>query len=221
MGSLGVEEVRLIRTTEAPRWAQNVPNGSLTLEEHYDSMIAFAKDYLASGAKAHVTIWQLMELYPDHKSFSLVPILCQEGEYRPHQAICKGARGMPAIASDGILYPCLQASGRYAQDGIMLGNVKQNGLQPYLQSGGYLAEVTQTVEEKRTKNPECAACPYFLYCLGGCPALSYLTSGSPLGCDHFKCVYFKEGFLEKNLEALKGFEWLNPIPLPVMKKANP
>ncbi|MBR3241953.1 MAG: radical SAM protein [Parasporobacterium sp.] len=58
LAELGVNEIRLIKTTEAPRWQLNAANESLSICEYYDLSAAFAKQHKDSGMKLPVTIWQ-------------------------------------------------------------------------------------------------------------------------------------------------------------------
>lgn len=41
LGDMGLDEMRIIRTTEAPRWEENAGDACLTIEEYFDSMTAF------------------------------------------------------------------------------------------------------------------------------------------------------------------------------------
>ena len=46
MDGMGVEEMRIIRTTEVPRWNQNAAGATLDLDEYYDRMHEFTGDYI-------------------------------------------------------------------------------------------------------------------------------------------------------------------------------
>ena len=56
LAKLGVDELRIIKTTEAPRWQLNAADASLTPEEYYDFSIDFAKWNSVSGLTLPVTI---------------------------------------------------------------------------------------------------------------------------------------------------------------------
>ena len=71
LNGLGVEEMRLIRTTEAPRWEENCPDSTIPIEEYYGKMLDFAKEYTNSGMKMKIDIWQYMKLYPEQRSYTL------------------------------------------------------------------------------------------------------------------------------------------------------
>ena len=56
LSELGADKIRLIKTTEAPRWQLNAADFSLTPEEYYDFSIDFAGWYRDSGLTLPVTI---------------------------------------------------------------------------------------------------------------------------------------------------------------------
>lgn len=60
-------------------------------------------------------------------------------------AVCKGNRGMVAVAANGNVFPCHQMSGYYEQHGDILGNAKREPLSQLLSGGPYLDEVCTTL----------------------------------------------------------------------------
>ncbi len=205
LDGMGVDVMRIIRTTEAPRWLQNAPDGSLGIEEYYDRMNEFCTQYIKTDCKMEIIVWQYVNLYPASKHYWPVPITYSEGEYRDSLPVCKGNRGMVAVAANGHVFPCHQMSGYYEQHGFILGNVKETGLQPLLQEGRYLSQVTCTVKDLREHNQKCADCEWFKYCCGGCRAIGQLVTEDIYGSDIFKCIFFKKGYLEKLADALPGY----------------
>ena len=110
LNELGVYEMRIIRTTEAPRWEKNSPQSSLTIEEYYERMLSFAKEYIDSKMKMIVDVWQLFRLYPTSETYELMPIMCNKKDFNIRIPMCKGNRGMIAVSSGGEVVPCLQMS---------------------------------------------------------------------------------------------------------------
>lgn len=86
--------------------------------------------------------------------------------------MCKGNRGMVAVAANGNVFPCHQMSGYYEQHGDILGNAKREPLSQLLSGGPYLDEVCTTLGTLREKNTKCASCAYFELCNGGCRAVA-------------------------------------------------
>lgn len=211
LDSLGVEEMRIIRTTEAPRWSQNAGDATLGLEEYYTAMLDFTRDYAAGEHRMDIDIWQFLHLYAAHRSYRMRPVECSRGEYRDSLPVCRGNRGMVAVAANGNVFPCMQMSGYYEMHGDLLGNVKESGLQPLLQMGKYLSEVCTTVGELKEYNEKCRRCAYFRHCAGGCRAIALALTGDKLGVDPAKCLFYEKGYYEKVEQCLALWRNLAPI----------
>lgn len=211
LDKLGVDTMRVIRTSESPRWAKNADGACLDVEEYYGKMLDFAAGYAKEPHKMDIDIWQFLTLLPSTRSYRVRPVECGEGEYRDNLPVCRGNRGKIAVAPDGNVYPCMQFSGYYSAHNIFLGNIKTDGLQPLLQDGKYLDEVCMSVKALADNNEKCAACKYFKYCVGGCRALALGMTGNKLGSDPAKCVFFKNGWYEKIAEKLDG--WTDCLPM--------
>jgi len=194
--------MRIIRTTEAPRWVQNAGDACLTLEEYFNEMLLFLQEYVKLNCKMEIDIWQFVHFSPRSKTYRPRPIECGEGEYRDSLPVCRGNRGMVAVAANGNLYPCHQLSGTYDYHKWFLGNVKADGLQIHLMAGAYLQEVCTTVKDLAQHNKTCATCQWFKYCCGGCRAVGTALTGDKLGSDLSKCVFFKGGYLDRLKEVL-------------------
>lgn len=211
LDSLGVQEMRVIRTTEVPRWNENAKGATLGLAEYYDAMIDLAAKYARGDHQMTLTVWQLFTLWPEAMAYSLTPVACQQGKYRDSIPVCKGNRGMVAVAANGNVFPCMQMSGYYEAHGDILGNVKTDGLAPLLRGGRYLSEICTTVGQLARTNEKCGSCKYFPHCTGGCRAIALTLTGDKLGIDPAKCLFFEQGFYQKLCAALEGFTNTTPI----------
>lgn len=206
LDGLGVEQLRVIRTTEAPRWAENGGELCLTMEEYYNAGLDFTGDYLADGRQMEVDIWQFLQYQPRTRTYHLRPVELGCGVYRDSIPVCRGNRGRIAVTPEGEVVPCNQMSGYYEKHGMSLGNVKKNGLQPLLRKGAYLDTVTTTVGELFSRNPTCGNCPWRKLCLGGCRAIALALTGDPMGIDPAKCAYFQKGYVEKSQAVFAALE---------------
>ena len=210
LDDMGVSEMRIIRTTEVPRWYENAGDACLGMEEYYDRLLKVAREYIDSGMSMDIDIWQFLRLSPKDRSFRIVPVACTKGEYRETLPGCRGNRGMIAVTSTGDAVPCMQASGLLTQLDIHLGNLHRDKLKDLLTAGYYLDNVCATVGELRESNQKCGLCKWFEYCTGGCRAMGLLYSGERVdfcGEDITKCRFFENGWYEKTAEALS--EWKN------------
>lgn len=210
---LGVEEMRIIRTSESPRWRELAGDACLGIEEYYEAMLTFMGSYCRQKHTMNIDIWQFMGYYPKYGAYAVKPICCAEGRYREEQVVCRGNRGMVAVAANGNLYPCMQLSGSYEQQGIHLGNVKKEGLQPLLTNSSYLVEVCTTVGMLAEKSDVCGSCEYFRYCCGGCRAIAFALTGERFGHDPAKCVFFQKEYYKRITDVMGEYRNLTPANL--------
>jgi radical SAM protein with 4Fe4S-binding SPASM domain len=215
LNGLGVEGMRMIRTTEAPRWEKNSPQSSLTYEEYYGTMLEFAREYMDSGMKMNIDIWQFIRLFPSHHSYEIVPIACNKKDFNIRIPMCKGNRGMIAVTSSGEVVPCLQMSGYFIEKGISLGNLFRTPLEELVKTSPYLDIATAPVFVQIVNNDKCADCKYYKACTGGCPALGLLYSQNSdfYHEDVTKCIFFENGWYEKVTDTLKGWHLINPLDI--------
>ena len=215
LDELGIDEMRIIRTTEAPRWEKNSPQSSLTIEEYYESMLKFSKEYIHSGMEMVIDIWQLIRLYPHSKTYSLVPISCNKKEFNIRIPMCKGNRGMIAVSSSGEVVPCLQMSGYFLEHGISLGNLFKTPLKELVRESDYLSLAMAPLFKQIVENDKCANCKYYKACAGGCPALGLLYSKDVnfYHEDITKCIFFENGWYDRMNSELK--EWHLSMPLDI------
>lgn len=197
LDSLGVNEMRIIRTTDVPRWLENGYGETLNTKEYYDSMIEFIKEYIKKPHNMCIDIWQFVSFDTNSKTYKITPILHNEGTYRDTFPRCQGCRGMIAIAANGNVYPCLQGSGVYDYEKIYLGNVKKDKLHDLLNDSNYFKNISTTVGDLKQNNEKCAKCKYFKYCTGGCPILAFVEFRELLKEDTWKCYFFENKYYRK------------------------
>ena len=216
LNDLGVNEVRLIRTTEAPRWEQNVPNATIPVNEYYRLMLDFASKYVEYGLKMDIDIWQFIKLYPKVKAYSMKPIESNKDNFNIRIPMCKGNRGMIAITSSGEVVPCLQMSGYFMENKISLANIKTESLKDIINNTKYSEYAMATVFKRILNNDKCPNCDYFKACCGGCPALGLLYSGDSHDYYHediTKCSFFMNGWYDIIKLELDKWRLLNPLDL--------
>ena len=197
LDSIGVSEMRIIRTTDVPRWLENGYGETLNSKEYYDAMLEFVKGYKSKNHKMRIDIWQFLRFNPNSKSYKIMPIIHDEGTYRDSYPRCQGCRGMIAIGANGNVYPCLQESGVYDYEKVYLGNVKKDKLHDLLNDSNYFKDISTTVGELKQSNEKCGNCKYFRYCTGGCPALAFNEFRQMLREDSWKCYFFENKYYKK------------------------
>ncbi len=202
LDELGVSSVRLIRTSESPRWLQTSAKlceggGCLSFREHYDAMLALAHSYIQKEHKMSLNIWQFMRVFPMSKTYSDGASCCAYTPYSDTLPVCRINRRMIGVSAAGELVPCLQMSGYYSQKGISLGNVKKTSLSKLLSDGAYIDEICRCVPEIKEHNTSCMDCEFWTACRGGCRALGLALTDDRKGADKSKCIYYHEGYPEK------------------------
>lgn len=210
---MGVDELRVIRTTEAPRWVANADGMTLELCEYFDRMLEFVGEYSRAEHSMPVDLWQLMTIYPKSREYRLRPVECGKGEYRDSLPVCRGNRGMVAVAANGNVFPCMQMSGYFEEHGILLGNAKRESLSELLRESRYLSEVCTTVGELSLVNEKCGRCRYFRHCVGGCRAVALALTGDMYGCDPSKCLFFENGYPARIAALLPDWRDIKPMKL--------
>lgn len=197
LDGMGVEEIRIIRTTETPRWRKNGGNATLGIVEYYDEMTKLIERCLGSGFNISVDVWQFAHYRPGRGDYYFHPVQSDCGKYRDGIPACRGARGTVAVSYTGEVYPCNQTSGTFANMGINFGNVKTTLLHELLSGGKYLELVTMPVSDIREENEPCRNCQYWRCCMGGCRAIALAFTKDYKHYDPAKCAFFKGGYMQK------------------------
>lgn len=204
-----VHSIRIIRTTEAPRWIENAGGDSLSWEEYYDAALELTAYYISRERKCNLDFWECMYINEKKKCFSADKIRHFNADTKKDRYIC---HGRVDICANGQLYPCMQMSGGFKSKNICLGDTKRQSLSDILCDSPYSRLADTTVREKAEGNNRCNNCPFFRYCGGGCPAISLILHGNYFGPDDAACIFFRDGYYEKFKNLLKGYTDKKPLP---------
>lgn len=205
LDGIGVDRVRIIRTTETPRWNSNAPDTALGIVEYYDAMLDLIAGLAQDDLGIAVDIWQFAHWDPRAGTYGYHPTQFDCSRRRDSTPACKSVRGEVAISYTGEIYPCNPMSGTFAHLGISLGNVKTTPLHDLLTAGEYYDLATLPIGEiyAHDVNEACRTCQYWPACGGGCRAIAFLLSqGDYRAYDPTKCAFFKGGYMAKVDEAL-------------------
>ncbi len=207
LDELGLSSARIIRTTEVPRLMSQNGDICMDITEYYDSALETIEAYAKKTHQMGIVVWQFLSYDPKSRCCSFTP-KCNPSSYRETIPLCKGVRGMIAVNSDGGVFPCMQSVGTFMADGVKTQNLFETPLKDILQpESEYMKMADLRISERLGHNPECAQCPYWKACQGGCPAIGYICSGGDwLGVDQWKCAFFKGGY---HLKKIPGVEILN------------
>lgn len=163
MDSMGVASTRIICTTESTRWEMNAAGQTMEWPEYMECALQTLATYAAhEDHTMKVDVWRVGWLEPRLHAYGLTPVRYSTKSFKTSRPCCATVNGMPAIGSDGQLYPCLQCSGYYNAHGIFLGNALESGLLPLLQGGAYYqnahATVAQKVQHQQERDQRDAGC---------------------------------------------------------------
>lgn len=204
MADLGVNDLRIMRTGESPRWRERSGGKALSFEAYYDAALEFLRWYVGSGLKMDIDVWAFARYSPATGRFHCLPVRCPEGACTPDAPLCADARREVFIGYDGEMSPCSQISGKFGVMGVSLGNVLSAGLEPLLRESRYLDCVRLPVKALTDANEECRSCEYIGYCLGGCRGMACLMTDDYLAPDRMSCVFFKKGYWKRVYDAIKA-----------------
>jgi len=208
---LGVQEFRIIRTSETPRWLLNAKDACLTFEEYYDAMTDLCRKYASEEHTIDLNIFHFVIIRHRYRCYYLAPVTCSPERYDPGLPLCSDARDNITVTPSGDVYPCTPSPGVYRAGGVCFGNVFDNGLKPLLQDGPFLAFVRKGVHAVKEHDPKCASCRFFPQCTGGCRLIAYGLSGDLLSHDPMKCAFFEGGYARKLEKAMPGYHCMTPV----------
>ena len=215
MADEGVDSLRVLRTTEAPRWTKSAPDMTLSFSEYYEQGLSLVRDYVQLNTEMDLQIWQYINMYAKTKSYHVTPVHFADGAYEKDFPLCLRNRRMPSIGPEGDVFPCHPMSGYMHGNGIDMGNVRRDGLKSILQKGPLMSYICAGVGKVAEGNERCGNCRHFHYCAGGCRAIALGLSGDLFGPDPTKCAFFDGGYYERTVEALPG--WRNTSPVTIAK----
>jgi radical SAM protein with 4Fe4S-binding SPASM domain len=202
MASLGVNDLRIMRTGESPRGsrarrARRSPFPNTTTRRLISSAGTWRRGFKwmwTSGASP---------VTPRRRAVPLPARALPEGTCGPDTPLCPDARREVFVGYDGEMSPCSQISGKFGVMGVSLGNVLDAGLEPLLRESRYLDCVRLPMRALTEASEECRACEYLKHCLGGCRAMSFVMTDNYLAPDRMSCVFFKQGYWKKAYDTIK------------------
>ena len=212
LDSIGVNKMRLIRTTPVPRWIKNEPDGSLPIPEYFERMLDIADRYMHGDHNMAVLVWQFIRFFPKEKFYRMEDVISACGEESPTQAVCPGNRMMMAVTCEKDVALCLQMSDYAKYFGYEFDNLGKRRLKDVITEGKWHDAVCTNHYMLKKNGEKCGKCEWFGYCGGGCRALAMLDSAERTGkidyfaADPVACLFFKGGWYDRVKERLVDFK---------------
>jgi len=202
--SIGLDSVRLLKTTETPRWAQNSAGDNFTFYEYYREAIRLIKYQIEKRHFTDLDIWEFAYVtFPHLNRSRLSRVRDPRRVYR--NALCPAISTMLSVGASGKVYPCLKMQGVVDALGLSLVNLKEMTIKEALTEGKYRDLLGLTDAMRKEQNEMCRACAYSSICTGGCVAMSMIISGGDmLAADTSCCDFFKTGIYDEMRALLYG-----------------
>jgi len=202
LDSSGVEVMRVIRTSEAPRWMTTSSDANLSPQEYFDTVLDFLDWYVDSGLAPMLELWSMLRWYPAENTVEWLPERCTDEDRRNRQPICPSSRSVLQIAADGDIFPCNIISGAMKSRGYIPKNVKEESIRSIIGNPEWMAATFPTMDDFYRANPGCKTCELRLDCQGGCRAIGYAVTGDLCGIDIMRCAYMKDGYFQRAQEII-------------------
>ena len=208
LDSMGVNKMRLIRTTPVPRWIKNEPDGSLPIPEYFERMLELADRYMRGDHNMAVLVWQFIRFFPKDKFYRMEDVISPCGVESPTQPVCAGNRRMMAVTCEKDVALCMQMSDYAKYFGYECENLGERRLKDIITSGKWHDAVCTNHYALKKNSAKCGSCEWFGHCGGGCRALAMLDSVERtgvidyFGADPVACLFYKGGWYDRVRETL-------------------
>lgn len=202
LSALDVQVLRVIRTSESPRWMQTSEDANIPPDEYFAFVKRFLTYYIASDLKPMLEIWSMLRYFPSNRHVEWLTRDCKNEDRLRKQYVCGGARSTLELCADGHIFPCNIVSGAMRAYGYSTPSVMSRSVRDILLDDEWMKSAYPTLGELYDHDPECAKCVYNAKCHGGCRAIGFAVSGSMLGRDHMRCAFFQHGHYAEICEIL-------------------
>ncbi len=123
LAEMGVDKMYLVHTVESSRWMKTAGSARLKVEEYYDYMLEFIRQYIKSNHIMEVDIYQIISLLPKLKKYQIPNSKYKTAEYSSNSLNYERI----FLTADGNLFSdCPIFSVR--EEKKLLGNAKTEGL---------------------------------------------------------------------------------------------
>jgi radical SAM protein with 4Fe4S-binding SPASM domain len=198
LDSLGVSSIRLIRTSESPRWMMTSPEATLSSEKYFEEIVDFTEKYIDTGYRPKLNLWSMLIFDPVKRTAIPLPKPCLENEEKFYRRfLCGNTRDNFIVCADGKLYPCHAIVGPMRSYGVKVPNIFNESLQDILNDEIWMKSMHPRVSDLIVQSTECKDCKYLRECLGGCRAEAFTMTGKIDDKDPVKCMYFKGGYYDR------------------------
>jgi len=209
LASIGVRSLKTNPTSMSGAWTENAGGDNLSITELYKIYLDYIPWFFKDGSPISLQLGGFFMANKGAKKFILPSVKSDGNEKTGKNFVCGHAREVMYISAEGRILPCMSLSGMDVQNEFPL--ITETALCECLTDSVYMKLIETTVDEFIGRNPECSECVHKYLCGAGCraSALDGTISGDLLGVDKAVCEFYKGGYIERVIEAAKGYECIN------------
>lgn len=205
LASVGCGFIRVGHVNDIGDWRVHGKGTSLTQEEYLQACLRYIPEYYADGMPMAIILSGVFAASPKNPdSFRIVP--CHSNSDNPERLVFSCTRQTMQLYPDARPALCEELDSDFVGSlPIVSDNPAQQttSLREVLSTGSpYLSFMDITCEQLFNANEECACCPYLRLCGAGCRASAQKTCGSLFGKDPETCSFFRNGWVNKVIDAV-------------------
>lgn len=198
LNDLGVNSMRIIRTSESARWMITSPESTLSPDQYFDTILDFTGKYIASGCRMVLNLWSILVYYPGKRKVVRLPEPClEDGERLKSHFICGNMRAHIFVSADGGLFPCHAIVGPMRSSGMEVPSIFQKSVREIIADDEWMRIMHPRISDLLDENQEGRDCKYLRYCMGGCRAVAFVMTEKIAAKDPMKCSFFNDGYYDR------------------------
>ena len=202
LGDLGCRSLKTNPIGDVGEWKKNGYGQSVTTEELFELYLDYIPHFYEDGMPLSLQLGGFFMASPRQPERFDIPLA--KGKCDPSKTcVCGHARMVMYISADGRALPCMSLSGMEIQEKFPL--ITENGLASCLTDSFYMSFIDTRASDYLALHPECQACEYAPYCLGGCRASALDSNDGTdlMGRDEACCRMLREGYAARVLALMQ------------------
>ncbi len=202
LAEVGCRSLKTNPIGDVGEWKKNGYGQTISIEDLYELYMDYIPKYYEDGMPLSIQLGGFFSASPRAPKEYDIPIT-KEKCNPEKMAVCGHARMVMYLSPDARALPCMALSGMEIQNQFPI--VTDIGLSKCLNDSFYMNFIDRRGSDYLKEHPECQACEYSLYCLGGCraSALEYNNETDLMGRDLAACTMIKGGYSARLLALMK------------------
>ena len=200
LASVGAEVAIINRMLNFGEWQKYGQDFNITHKEVFETYLDYLPHFFEDGMPIRVHLNRMIDLNKDSYDYTFsaikAPMDCHKAK------VCSAIYRSIFINGDGKVAPCISIAGMEGQQ-KNFADLHEMSVKQAIQDSAFSRCAGTTVAEYEARNPECAACAYKKYCMGGCRAQALeFDENDFLGIDRHRCEFFLNHYPERVLQRL-------------------